>query len=358
MKIIPDSENEVQHLSSEKQPPASNTGVKTSHAMVAKPAKAQLEAMPMRGLNEPQARTGTRIDWLSVTLKDWKENLYPDGLSEIWVPESPKNSYDLARRFSDGRLELSHSTRHEMGIHIMFTGDAMDNVAKCGYSHLELLRWYFDKGAAIRRLDVALDAWGSGIDLIELHNIFDAGAATTKVKKGNLVQGSGEQSGTTVYIGSRQSEAFARFYDKAAEQNVIGDWLRFEVQFSDSKAITAANTLLQAVDHQAAIIGLIRGFCDFPDTKKWTSILMVKPNVITRANKSGTDTEKWLIDTCAPSLAREIVKSGSMDISQRFWERVMFEIIGTKADESMQAHRESLQHKLADFLDTEWSPGQ
>lgn len=327
MSIVSNSSNQVHKKTTEDQPPACNTGVKTDSEQRAEQSKSLILGVPRDGLTSRKARTGTKIDWLSVTLPYRSKDFCPQELTRVGVDEVAMHSYDIARRFADGRLELRHSSREDMGIHIQFPGKTLEIIAKTAkISDLELLRWYLERGAKIRRLDVALDAWDSGIDLLRLHETFHSGLATTKAKAGSLVQSTGDRAGTTVYVGSRQSEAFARYYDKAAEQGVIGDWLRFELQFKDSKAIQAADGLLNSIAPDQYIIGLIRGHCDFPTIRAWNDIMDVEPTEISRAKKSGSDTLTWLMDTCAPSLAREIHLSLDEPVLHNFLERVMSEV--------------------------------
>lgn len=327
MSIVSNSSTQVHQEAVKADPRPSNTGVKPTLKTVAQAAKSSIEAVPQGGLNEPKARTGTKIDWLSVTLFETKEVPYPPGLTDVWVDAVPKNSYDRARRFADGRLELSHSSRQDMGVHVQFPGICLENIAKTAFlSDLDVLRFYQEQGAKITRLDVAVDAWNSGLELIGLHEIFNSGEAKTNAKSGSLVQGSGDRAGMTVYVGSRQSEAFARYYDKAAEQGVVGDWLRFELQFKDSKAMQAADGLINSIAPDRYIVGLLRGHCDFPTMRAWNDIMDVEPTEISRAKKSGSDTLTWLMDTCAPSLAREMHLSLGEPVLDEFLERVMSEV--------------------------------
>ena len=50
------------------------------------------------------------------------------------------------------------------------------------------------------------------------------------------------------------------------------------------------------------------------------------PTVITRAKKTATDTIGWLLDVCAPALAREIFMATDVDVAEQFRERLEQEI--------------------------------
>ena len=55
-------------------------------------------------------------------------------------------------------------------------------------------------------------------------------------------------NGATLYVGSRMSDQFGRFYDKAAEQGIkedIGRLFRYEVEFKEDRAKAVASAILQ-----------------------------------------------------------------------------------------------------------------
>jgi hypothetical protein len=70
----------------------------------------------------------------------------------------------------------------------------------------------------------------------------------------------GSDGGSTVYIGSRQSEFFGRVYDKGVEQQTHsrGQWWRWELEVKGDSAYRVAHRLLEA-DVESAAIGSIVG---------------------------------------------------------------------------------------------------
>src|SRR5512147_1425443 len=84
------------------------------------------------------------IDWISVTFKRGTKVVYPECLSERFVQCKPLNSYNVGSKFEDGRIVLSHTTRPEMGTHIICSGDTLRNMP---IEPQELLKFWIEAGA-------------------------------------------------------------------------------------------------------------------------------------------------------------------------------------------------------------------
>jgi DNA relaxase NicK len=78
--------------------------------------------------------------------------------------------------------------------------------------------------------------------------------------KRTLIQNS--DGGSTLYIGSRQSDLFARLYDKGVEQAacVPGQWWRLELEIKHERALTVARTLHFAVAHTQQLTSIVAGY--------------------------------------------------------------------------------------------------
>jgi DNA relaxase NicK len=81
--------------------------------------------------------------------------------------------------------------------------------------------------------------------------------------KRTLIQNS--DGGSTLYIGSRQSDLFARLYDKGVEQAacVPGQWWRLELEIKHERALTVARVLQQSVAQTQQLTSMVaRYFAD------------------------------------------------------------------------------------------------
>ena len=203
-------------------------------------------------------------------------------------------------------MESSNPARAEMGIHIVYTGSCINQIAsQSDLSGFDLLRWYYSREVKITRLDVAVDSYNYNLDAREVYRQADAGQAVTRVKKFRFWTAT--DGGATFYAGSPASEAMLRVYDKGVESGAGGDWTRCELQLRDSKALSVARMLAEAEpSHAGKIIqSVIRGHFDLPEFETWKVVMQYsQPEPIARSNSKETDTDKWLLKTVARVLAR------------------------------------------------------
>lgn len=136
--------------------------------------------------------------------------------------------------------------------------------------------WVLAKGGHFGRIDVALDDRSGVIDVDHIYASVQAGNCVSHFRKSQLIAGldlgSGEDTGKTISMGSRQSDTYLRIYDKAAEQRskgkvVEGTWVRWEMEWKDERA-QAVGLALSVLDHerfQKYIVGVFRTAVDFRD---------------------------------------------------------------------------------------------
>ncbi len=241
------------------------------------------------------------IDWISCTFKDSKKLSYPPELTQEKVECRPLNGYNLAARYSDGRIELTHTTRREMGSHVIFGGECLRNLAVAA---TEILEWLVRASGTVTRLDLAVDCFNCGLNPKQ---------ATEEIKNARVRTLARQfpswcdavQKGYTQYIGKKSSTAFVRIYDKAAEMGVDGEWTRVECSFGSKRAMDAARQCLQGADYR----GLVKGFVDFPQWREWGEVMRANA-CKTAAPRTLSNTKRWLLSSAAPSLARELYLDG------------------------------------------------
>jgi hypothetical protein len=258
---------------------------------------------PLIGGSSPHITA--KIDWLALTFKSPNGNRYPSKLTREYIETRPIRGYDIAIGFLDGRREYSHSFRSDMGTHIVYSGSCLNMVFdRSDISGIELVRWYEQMPCKVSRIDVAVDLHNTGIDLRGLYDEWNSNKTASKARTASLIVSSGENHGITVYVGNRQSEAFLRVYDKAAEQGIEADWIRCEVEYKSTKARQVTTALANSENWRDEIISRIRGQCDWKENEKWLSIMQSQPTETPRSKDTDTDTKAWLLNTCAKALAR------------------------------------------------------
>lgn len=264
------------------------------------------------------------LDWISVTFKDTKSEMYPQELSEEKVECKPFNGYNQAVRYSDGRIELVHTTRKEMGTHVVLSGQTLSAMP---ISRENILKHLVEHGGTITRLDVAIDCFNCDLNPKRATEEIENDRCKTKARLFPLWHDA-KTPGYTQYIGKKSSTAFCRIYDKAAEMGVSGDYTRVECSFGSNRAHAAALACLRGEDYR----GVVRGFVDFSDWSEWNEIMSAIP-VPTRETRSITNTKRWLLDAAATSLAREMFLDGEHDFYFRFIDAVQFHLQKLEAGE-------------------------
>lgn len=242
------------------------------------------------------------IDWMQFTT----ENLvFPESWSIAFVDaKTGMCGYTKRRMFDDGRVVLTNPGRPEMGTHVILSGGTLDEIERRYLDTPESLLMWFQDGAKLTRIDTAVDAMRGCLDFDKLQKDLEDGKVKTRSRSSHRFKGISVR-GDTIYVGAPSSVTRLRIYDKAAEQGVEDfEWTRIELQSRAEKAQGAARELIAANFAPESWIGMIRGFCDFPDDMNWIRI-MAAPEIKLKSQPRTVDsTRKWLVEQCAPALAR------------------------------------------------------
>ena len=97
---------------------------------------------------------------------------------------------------------------------------------------------------------------------------------------GPIIEGRDKRKGSTLYIGGRDSDVQVVIYDKGAQLESEGSWLRIEVRYKDEPAAEAlyrltdaANAGMDSADPDAfldkAVVGMVRSAADIRDISKY-----------------------------------------------------------------------------------------
>jgi hypothetical protein len=249
------------------------------------------------------------LDWLAMTFKEMtlesKAFLNIYACLDPVVSEAPHNGYDTSDKDANGVVVSWHSVRDEMGRHAVFAGSALRNIFSSGsVSQKQLLLSALDAGASITRLDLAKDATNASIDLDNIWRAIENGANKGNARKTSRMQSN--DNGYTIYIGSRQSDRFARIYDKSAQLGgLIDEWKRFEIECKGMVARAVARHLVDNEDWASAFDTIAKGMLDLPQTKDYLAFF-TRDSVTVGIPKieKQTDRERWIIEQCFPAIVK------------------------------------------------------
>lgn len=313
----------VYSLSWEKiAPPTSKTGVEvTQHEEV-------LQESPVE----------VSFDWLRCSFPDlteWQAIALLLDLGETAALPHGRHGYRSA--VAQGNITLLYDGTPGMGVCLDITGEGMRQIESSGRvkDWRTFLATLQGAGAKFSRLDIACDDKAGLLDLEEIVAAAEAGTVSTHFQQWRRDEGKrtfgdqGERSpGLTLYFGSRTSDSFVRIYDKAAQQQEEGHWVRVEMEVKGKRAPMLADAFING--GTAVLVGYLRGLLDFKEagehsersrwqTVSWWETFLASAEVVrlTIAQQALTMERvmKWVNNQVAPTLAMVLkVHGGDLDI--------------------------------------------
>jgi hypothetical protein len=250
--------------------------------------------------------TQERIDWISYTLPNGADRIWPDGMDKIATTTKSFNGYDTAGEYADGRIELTSSTRPEMGIHCVLSGQTCARLADV---LPEILENAWQQGGHVTRFDLALDDLKGRTNPRDAKRYIQTGEYVCRARE-YPTAGDVRGGGQTQYCGKMASEVHVCIYEKDAEQSICGFRTRVEIRFKSRKADKAAREYLQSKDCR----GLILGFIKFPTWDGWNEVFSTAP-IKVLAEKTHSRRVQWLLGQVSKSIALEISeRAGDLEI--------------------------------------------
>lgn len=99
------------------------------------------------------------------------------------------------------------------------------------------------------------------------------------------------------------------------------DWTRIELTVRHRRADKAAREIARGTNFKSLVVA----YADFPEWREWKRVMESTP-VKLPSQRTETNTERWLLEQCAPSLARVIHLDKEGDFFARFTEVVTEEM--------------------------------
>jgi hypothetical protein len=258
-----------------------------------------------------------KLDWIEGTFKSRTPINVPQILSQNYVETRPLNGYSVGSLFEDGRRLDVHPGRPEMGAHLTWTGAACTN---CPMDCLDLVKHLQAVNFSFTRIDMAIDAIGFNLRPERATKEIKHGRCKSRAKKHPL-NADARDLGYTQYVGTFASEICCRIYDKAAQMDVDEDWTRVELKVKGKRANQAAREIVRNTDFRAMVVA----YADFPQWNEWREVMGAN-SVKLPSERQETNTERWLLDQCAPSLARVILLNPGSGFFDKFTDEVTRQI--------------------------------
>lgn len=281
------------------------------------------------------------IDWISVTINAhgyeigdrigvvrFIQKVLPNELSSMnWVSTKAYNGYNVGMKSETGVLVFGHDTRQDMGIHVIMSGSVIRANADYGYDIFDWLEFVLINDIHISRIDYAVDTYDSGIKIDDLADDIENNRHVSKARSAEY-RDDKIRGGKTQYVGSTKNRTkLFRAYEKGIQMGQEIDWKRFEIELHGAPAKTSAIMVQYRGDFAETVQGIILGFIDFPENEIWRKIMSDNSIKIAMPQKEVGNTKKWLLESVAPALAREL------DLDESFMYQFMSAVEENRSEE-------------------------
>jgi len=282
-----------------------------------------------------------KIDWLSFTIP------LTDDSSTMGIVADYSSFLGGAIPLDYGRYFYSHSRavlesgrifwnpeRAEMGIHIELPASALAALVSIHGPDespiYDLICKALGDRALFKRLDVAADSY-----TIPMSTILTADDNGYLVTRSRTVQETKNRRGpgSTLYIGSKNSNRLVRFYDKAAQQGLSNEmiWTRAEVQLRNEMAHQAVMLIMSDGEDMESIISSAVDFRYDDDSntsrrtrvewwQEWLGCYKRLRFVVSKLVCTLEKSQAWVTNSVATTLAF-IVKALGAEAAVMFFER-------------------------------------
>jgi len=283
-------------------------------------------------MSTKQMEVSANIDWISATYPDikFRDNnsaVLPDDYHNGFSLVKPVNGYQTAVRYNSGAMEMWHTNYPDMGIHVIYSGQAIRNACETFNCEQYEILDYLMLGAKIVRLDMALDVENVDIDIQNIHTEFKKGNVKTRAKTSDYMEratSGNEKGAATCYIGStHKRKKLLRVYDKGEQLGLDTLLTRFELETHGTIANNAAKELMVKPDILGSkISGMVKGYADL--SKQVPDGIFNSDSIkIALPKYQKSDTAKWLVDVVAKTLANEAFSDYT--VMERFLEKFRYE---------------------------------
>lgn len=211
------------------------------------------------------------------------------------MPMLGQGFYPWIFKFSEPGLIISVPRRmDEQGVKLEFSGSWSDH----NLPHRRILALAKQYNYHVTRIDVAVDLFETGLKPKWIFTLLDR-YHRGKTSQPKWFPG---KKGSTVYLGSRESDRMLRIYDKGQEQGVDIDWLRVEGEYKGKLAEQVAAACLENIGR---VVEDMRNKLNLPLFALDILLEMAANGEHAKIKgyvKTRSDRERWLFEQVLPAL--------------------------------------------------------
>jgi hypothetical protein len=269
--------------------------------------------------------TSFTVDWIAATFEKDRGMGFVNSVTGYGkmagVDMRGGKGYNAGYEYENGLRVAWHTEFPAQGVHVVFSGSCLRKMYAQDIDWKMLFERIDKFGGRTSRVDLAFDVRGSGLK----PEILCKPALRPYKGKGRTPRMnvlSGSDGSWTLYIGSRSSEKMLRIYDKAKEQgDYVGDYVRIELETKGEigHAVGWNFARISKDECVGMALTLTKGVADF-NLAAWDAALGGDLVDFSFPQGKQRDTFGWLVNICAPALAKEIALHPSDNVLDQFWD--------------------------------------
>lgn len=250
--------------------------------------------------------TTGQLDWIAVTFQQARNiaQVLPRVIARLPFTETGPGPHGYAKMWKNGiGVVLLTDGKPEMGMHAIMTGETLSQIRELGVADRALCASIVAAQGKASRLDVAVDVYDGELTFDRLVWEYQNGRIKSPARAATVVKNLDTPEGT-LYVGRRASNRLLRAYNKGAQVKDERAWLRLELECKKMVARAMVGAVAENDDTRAVINTAIRKFAEFPSVPEYQEALAQGNAKIPAVPRKMTNTYVWLMEVCAPALAR------------------------------------------------------
>ncbi|MEC1053541.1 replication initiation factor domain-containing protein [Bacillus paralicheniformis] len=277
------------------------------------------------------------IDYIRVTFKTHDVDRIIENvlhISKDFMAEKSSGFYGYVGTYELDYIKVMYSAPGDnRGVLIELSGQGcrqFESFLKCRKkTWFDFFQDCLHNGGSFTRLDLAIDDKKTYFSIPELLKKAQKGECISRFRKsdfnGSFSLADGETGGTTIYFGSKQSDAYLCFYEKNYEQaekydiplEDLGDWNRYELRLKNDRSQSAVKALMKTKDLTLIAMQIINNYVRFVDADEnvtrehwktslfWSEFIgdVGKLHLFMKPQKDlYQKSRNWLKNSCSPTM--------------------------------------------------------
>jgi phage replication initiation protein len=278
-----------------------------------RPLSAFEMARVVYGMDDIEDLRPSQIPWTAEEVQDLA------GLSAYHLQKLPKGMDGYSAQHMAGPARILSQGNSDMGVHCILSGDALDFTRE----PQAIIKTVIGGLGRFSRVDLACDDFDGKIDLPAVIAAARNRQLVTRAREGTVIDSfvlaTGEPTGLTFYVGSRESDHYFRIYDKRLKsledgipaEKLPAKWIRIEAELKGPAADNISRLIAKGEKVETILPEILNNYLSFRDQGN-------------HARPSRWPVAQWwrdFLDNAGRlSVARKIVK-GDMDKRRRWFAR-------------------------------------